>query len=131
MEAPKTSRAVRKRKLPARYQEGLSITKISSYCGIPDTAHTSPPPPPPPLLPPKRRGRPSTPRTVVTVIILEAGPPESARSAVVQGDSIAGVLDTATTTVESTTLEVYKSEDSDGNPVKKTKRKAILKNTTS
>ena len=132
MEAPKTSRAVRKRKLPARYQEGLTVTEISSYCGIPDTAHISPPPPPlPPLLPPKRRGRPSTPRTVVTVIIPEAGLPESARSAVVQGDSITGVLDTATTTVESTTLEVYKSEDSDGNPVKKTKRKAILKNTTS
>ncbi len=84
MEAPKTSRAVRKRKLPARYQEGLTVTEISSYCGIPDTAHISPPPPPlPPLLPPKRRGRPSTPRTVVTVIIPEAGLPESARSAVV------------------------------------------------
>ena len=128
MEAPKTSRAVRKRKLPARYQEGLTVTEISSYCGIPDAAHISPPPPPSPL---KRRGRPSTPRTVVTAIIPEAGPPESARSAVVQGDSITRVLDTATTTVESTTLEVYKSEDSDGNPVKKTKRKAILKNTSS
>lgn len=65
------------------------------------------------------------------MIIPEAGPPESARSAVVQGDSITRVLDTATTTVESTTLEVYKSEDSNGNLVKKTKRKAILKNITS
>jgi len=34
MEAPKTSRAVRKRKLPARYQEGLTVTEISTYYGI-------------------------------------------------------------------------------------------------
>jgi len=46
---------------------------------------------------------------------------------VVQGNTVKGVMDAAAKTVDSIYEEAYKSEDSKGKPVVKTRRKARLK----
>ena len=45
----------------------------------------------------------------------------------VKGEAIADVLETAAKTIESITVEAYKSDDEEGKPMIKTRRRAKLK----
>ncbi|KAL2046385.1 hypothetical protein N7G274_001832 [Stereocaulon virgatum] len=139
-----SSRPTRKRRLPAKYQGGATADEIATFEATSQPlGHTNlptPPPPAPPTTtpptspqqPPKKRGRKPKPRVIeppvlpAVVVIPEA---DSLRTAVVRGDAddTEAVFKAAVETMESLYEEAYISDNEEGDPVMKTRRRARLK----
>ena len=125
-------------KKPARFQHGASVHDIAIAAEIDENpTHKNPtqdchnPPTITPLLPTtqklsKKRGRPSK-IMKPNASLVAAVVPSSAVDAVILGETVPEVLETAASTVANTRLEDSDGYNSDGNPAKVKKRKAKLK----
>ena len=130
MDSERISRPSRTIKKPARYQHGTSSNAISAEIGENRDICDNPLPPPITQKPTRKRKRPTEipvkPEASIAAIVPSSF---SAEDAVIigGGENISEVLETAVSTVASTTLEEYDGYNSDGKPAITQKRKARLK----
>ena len=129
-----SSRSTRIRKATSKLQEGATQDEISSQIGHIDYALDAPaslttnPSPSHPSNPQKSRKKPGRkPKAVKVEVHVAAIIPSVDGNAVVKGEDISEVLNTATATIQSSTIEDYITEDEEGKPVNQPRRRAQLK----
>lgn len=130
------SKPSRKTRRPVKFNDAATTNELSAHIGNAaeqnyttacDTTNTPLIPSPTSQKGVKKRGKRSKPIKTGSQVVAIVPSADSATAAVVTGETIPEVLETAVKTIQSTTAKDYEAFNADGKPDTKTKLKARLK----